>query len=206
MYARSVSFTAQPGTMDEGITFVRDEVMPFLQSIDGNIGMSMICDRDSGRCIVTSAWATEQAMNASEPAMQPIRARGAEIFGTSPQVEFWEIATLHRHQMSTEGSCVRCTWVTMDPENVDSAIETYRMATLPSLEEIPGFCSASLLVDRTNGRSVSSSTYDSRESMIASRDAANAVRSRTVTDMGAQITDVQEFDLVLAHLHVPETV
>ena len=66
MYARSTTFLAQPGSIDEGGAYVDDEVMPALMDMDGCIGLSMICDRDSGRCIVTSAWSTEDAMSATE--------------------------------------------------------------------------------------------------------------------------------------------
>ncbi len=92
----------------------------------------------------------------------------------------------------------------MDTEAVASAIDTYRMTLLPALEELDGFCSASLMVDRATGRAVSTATFASRNAMVASRSAAEALRSRTAQDVGATVTDIQEFDLALAHLHVPE--
>jgi hypothetical protein len=42
--------------------------------------------------------------------------------------------------------------------------------------------------------------------MVASRSAAEALRSRTADDIGARVTDINEFELALAHLHVPELV
>ena len=204
VYARSTTFQARPESIDEGITFVQDEVMPAAMAMDGCIGLSMICDRESGRCIATSAWSTEDAMNASDQMMAPMRQRGAEIFGTQPSVDRWEIAVLHRHAASGEGACVRCTWLSLDAAGLDHAIETYRMSALPALEEMDGFCSASLMVDRATGRAVSSATFTSRDTMVASRAAAEALRSRTAEDVGATVTDIQEFELALAHLHVPE--
>ena len=204
MYARSTTFQARPGSIDEGIAYVRDEVMSAAMAMEGCIGLSMICDRESGRCIATSAWSTEDAMSSSEQRMGPIRQRGAEIFGAQPQVDRWEIAVLHRHAASGEGACVRCTWLSLDAAGLDHAIDTYRMATLPAMEEMGGFCSASLMVDRAMGRAVSSATFASRDAMVASRSAAEALRARTATDVGATVTDIQEFDLALAHLHVPE--
>lgn len=204
MYARSTTYQARPGSIDEGIAYVRDEVMPAAMAMDGCVGLSMICDRESGRCIATSAWSTQDALNSSEAAMEPKRRRGAEIFGAPPSVERWEIAVLHRHATSGEGAWVRCTWLSLDADGITHASETYRMSTLPALEEMPGFCSASLMVDRATGRAVSSATFASREAMVASRPAAEGLRTRTVRDIGATVTGIQEFDLVLAHLHVPE--
>ena len=207
MYARSTTFQARPGSIDEGIAYVRDEVMSAAMAVEGCIGLSMICDRESGRCIATTAWSTENAMTSSEQMMQPMRQRGAEIFGGQPSVDRWEIAVLHRHAMSGEGACVRCTWLSMDaPAGLTHAIETYRMATLPALEEMDGFCSASLMVDRATGRAVSSATFTSRDAMVASRTAAEALRTRTAKDVGATVTDIHEFEFALAHLHVPEMV
>jgi hypothetical protein len=204
VYARSTTFQAQPESIDRGIAYVRDEVMPALMAIDGCTGLSMICDRDSGRCIATSAWQTEEAMNSSEQNVEPLRQRGAEIFGGEPSVDRWEIAVLHRTAASGEGACVRCTWLSLDAAGLDHAVETYRMTALPTLEEMGGFCSASLMVDRATGRAVSSATFASRDAMVASRPAADVLRTRTAEDIGATVTDIEEFELALAHLHVPE--
>lgn len=204
MYARSSTFLARPGSIDDGIAFANDEVMPAAMALDGFIGLSMICDRESGRCIATSAWSTEDAMTSSDEVMQPLRQRGAEILDGEPWVDRWEIAVLHRHAMSGEGACVRCTWLSMPTAELAHAIDTYRMATLPRMEEMDGFCSASLMVDRERGRAVSSATFADRDTMVASRSAAGALRTRIATDVNATVTDVHEFDLALAHLHVPE--
>jgi len=206
VYARSSTFLAQPGSIDEGIAFVQNEVMPAAMEVDGCIGLSMICDRQSGCCIATSAWSSEDAMKNSEQMMQPMRERGGEILGAEPTVDRWEIAVLHRHAMSGEGACVRCTWLTMDAEGLSHAVDTYRMATMPALEDMDGFCSTSLMVDRASGRAVSSTTFASRDAMVASRSAADALRIRTADEFGAAVTDIREFELALAHLHVPEMV
>jgi len=203
VYARSTTFEARPESIDEGIAFFR-EMISVVMAMEGCVGLSMICNRDSGRCIATSAWSTQDAMSSSEAMTAPLRQREAEIFGVQKCVNRWEIAVLHREAMSGKGACVRCTWFSIDAAGINHAIETYKRATLPALEEMDGFCSASLVVDRATGRVVSSATFFSRDAMVASRSAAQALRSRTAADMGATVTDVHEFELALAHLHVPE--
>jgi hypothetical protein len=59
MYARSTTVRGNPQSLDDAIAYLRDEVMPAAQEMDGCVGMSMMCDRDSGRCIATTAWETE---------------------------------------------------------------------------------------------------------------------------------------------------
>lgn len=139
MYARSITFQARPGLIDQGIAYVRDEVMPAAMAMAGCVGLSLICGRESGGCIATSAWSTQEALNSSEAAMEPQRRAGAEIFGAPPSVEGWEIAVLHRHATSGERACVRCTWLSMDADGITHASEIYRMSTLPALEEMAGF-------------------------------------------------------------------
>ncbi|GAA1656463.1 antibiotic biosynthesis monooxygenase [Kribbella alba] len=204
MYARSTTIMARPESIDAGIAEVRDNVMPQIQEMEGCVGLSMLVDRGSGRCITTSAWQSEDAMRAADQALQPVRERVGEILGGSPQVEEWEIAVLHRDHRSGEGACVRVTWLRVDPADMDRAIDVYKLASLPRAEELAGFCSASLLVDRNSGRAVSSVTYDSFEAMEQNRDAAAAMRSAASKDAAAEVLDTGEFELAVAHLRVPE--
>jgi len=53
---------------------------------------------------------------------------------------------------------------------------------------------------------VSAVTFEDRAAMERTREQARAMRDEFSPRMGTAITDVAEFDLVLAHLRVPETV
>jgi len=180
--------------------------MPALEDIRGCIGLSLLVDRKSGRCIATSAWESEAAMRDSEDRVRSIRDRVAETFGGRAQVEPWEIAVLHRDHRSREGACARVAWTKMDPARVDSAIETYKSQGLPAMESLEGFCSSSLLIDRASGRGVSSVIFDNADAMERNREQATALRDRITRKAGMEVTDVCEFELALAHLRVPELV
>jgi hypothetical protein len=204
VFARSTTFHAAPLTIDRGIAHVRDEVMPAALATEGCVGFSMICDRESGRCITTSAWSTMEARDTSGATMRPLLQRGAEIFAAKPSIDLWEIVVLHRHGITSGDSRVRCTWLNLDKSELIHAVATYRTVMLPAYEEMGGFCSASLMIDRTTGRAVSSATFDSRDSLEASRPATERLRSRTGQVRGATVMDVQEFELAISHLHLPE--
>jgi hypothetical protein len=193
--------------IDAGIATMRDAIMPALMDIDGCVGLSLLVNRDSGRCIATSAWHDADAMRASAAQVMPIRDRAIEAFGASGAVvDEWEIPVLHREHRSAFGACVRVTWVTGDPTRVGPAIESFKTISLPAAELLDGFCSASLMVNRETGRAVFSATYDSRDAMVRTREQAGALRAGGTQQAGAQITDVAEFELALAHLRVPEMV
>ena len=204
MHARSYTIHARSSALDAGIEYIHDTVWPALSGLDGYVGLSLLVDRLTGRCIATTAWRTEEAMNASRRPTQEMRDRVAHILGGSPTVDEWEIAALHRENHSGPGACVRVTWARVEPELAERAIDGYRLATIPALTELDGFCSASLLVDRDSGFGVASAAFDSPEALRASRIASDAIKLATVRDTGAEVIDECEFDLVLAHLRVPK--
>jgi quinol monooxygenase YgiN len=207
VYARSTTIQAQPLSVDIGIAHVRDVVMPALTEIDGCVGLSLLVDRQSGTCIATSAWESIDAMRASAEQVAPIRDRAALMFDGSARVEEWDIPLLHRHHASRPGACVRATWLKVVPDQLNRSLEFYRMAVLPEMENLEGFCSASLMVDHPAcRRAVTCSTFDSMEAMARNRDRASELRSRRVRDLGAEVIDVAEFELAIAHLRVPELV
>lgn len=206
MYARSITITGDPGAIEAGVTYVRDEVMPAVTAMEGCVGLSMLVDRETGQCIVTSSWQTEDAMRASDLHLAPMRARGGEILGGAPRVEEWEVAVMHRTRTTDEGACCRATWLRLNHGDFDRGIDLYRTALLPEIESLEGFCSASLLVNRETGRACSTTTFGSREAMEASRERAWAIRDSGARDAGVDVVDVVECDLVLAHLRLPELV
>ena len=204
MYARSTTIQGQPSSIDDGIAHTRDSVMPALEGVDGYTGLSLLVDRSSGRCIATSAWQSEEAMRASEESVRPVRNRATEVFGGSADVEGWEIAVLHREHQSSEGACVRATWVKVGADQIGRGIDFYKMTILPALEELEGFCSGSLLVDRASGRGVASATYDSVEAMERNKDQLDRIRATGSQEAHAEVLDECDFELAVAHLRVPE--
>ena len=205
MYARSTTVQARRESIDDGIAQIRDVVMPAIMEIDGCVGLSLMVDRDSGRCIATSAWDTDDAMRASADRVQALRDDAAAAFGGNiDKVEEWEIGALHRERQAGDDARARCTWLQGDPANIDAAIDAFRMAVLPEVQRMDGFCSASMFVDRASGRAASVTAWASRDAMEASREPMNRVRWSVTEQIGARVLEVAEFELPVAHLRVPE--
>ncbi|MFC4003208.1 antibiotic biosynthesis monooxygenase [Prauserella oleivorans] len=204
MHARSTTIQARPDAIDDGVAHVRDVVMPAILDMSGCVGLSMLADRQSGRCIVTTAWEDETAMRASAHAAGRLRDEAAKIFGGQPQVDEWEIAMLHRDHRASAGACARVTWLRLDPDQLDRVTDVFSEAVLPAVSELDGFCSASLLLDRSTSRCVGSVAYDSMDAMRRSTQRADEIRASVVRDLGAERLDIGEFELAIAHLRVPE--
>jgi quinol monooxygenase YgiN len=206
MHARSTSITGNPDHLDAGIAYVRDEVLPATQQAEGCIGLSMLTDRESGRCVVSSAWADEQAMRASAEEARTMRHHlQRTLDGEHADVQEWEIAVLHRIRPSGDGAGAQVTWARIAPNHLDDLLDAYRHNLMPKLQELPGFCSLSLVVDRRVGRTVSVTSFESRDAAGLMRRHARSLREQFAQAMGAKIVDVAEMDLAVAHLRVPET-
>lgn len=196
---------AQTSSIDDGIAYMRDELTPELENIEGYIGISLLIDRESGRCIITTAWETEDAMRASADRAKQLRSQASDRFGGSVEkIDEWEIGVLHRDHPSHQGACARVTWIKVPPDQASRALDFYRSDVLPSLEGLEGFCSASMLMNHASGRAVSTATFDSRDAMQRNREQSRELRDRRSREMGADVLDVAEFELAIARLRVPE--
>ena len=131
-------------------------------------------------------------MRATESAVAPLRERAADIFGSMPQVEEWEIAVMHRDHTSGAGACVRSTWLQGAQADVDRSIDVFKLTTLPALEEFDG------LLQRQPARQPGHRTRagdgrlrQPRRPATPPRQGANALRERTATEMSAGVQAVQ---------------
>ena len=207
MQARTTTMQADRSMMDGGIAHVRDQILPAVTETEGCVGMSMLVDRESGRCIATTAWESEAALTASAERVKPLRDDAEQRMGASAStVETWDVAVMHRDHATPMGACARVTWMSGDAGAIDRAVDIYKMAVLPTVQQWDGFCSASLLVNRDTGRGVTTVTFETSAQLEATRKDAAATRERASQDMGATIDDVAEMEVALAHLHLPELV
>lgn len=203
MYARSTTISADPDRIDAGIALVRDELLDQMEAMSGCVGLSMLVDRDSGRCLVTSSWESADAMHATTDRVRDVRGRAAEAMSGEVDVQEWEVAAMHR--VHPAGTCARVIRArARDVGMLDRVVDAWRMIVPDTLEKADGFCAVSLLVDRDSGRSVTTVTYRDRPAMDAAADSGRAMREEFAGAMDVDVTEVAEFDLVLAHLRVPE--
>lgn len=206
MFARSTTIHGDPGSVDEGITYVHDESMPALRRMDGCVGLSMLADRSSGRCIITTSWRDEAALRASEDGVRTAAERTVEILGGRADLQEWEIAAMHRVHESHDEAASRVTWLRTDPGSVQRAVDAVRLSLMPKLGDLAGFCSVSAMVRRGDGLTVAAVSYDSRADLDRANEGAREFREEFAPAMGIEVVGTAEFDVAIAHLRVPETI
>ena len=204
MYARTTTVRGAPHAVDDGIARVRDQIWPELRQRPGCVGLSMLADRDTGRCIITTAWTSDEPTHPASDDVSALPDQAADVLGGAPEVSCWEIARVHRFRPSGDGACAQVTWCAGRPEQLDRDLDVYTYSMVPELEDVPGFCSVSQLVDRATGRSATAISYASRTAMVRAHRQTEAMRQEFAHMTGAQVLEVADFDLVVAHLRVPE--
>jgi heme-degrading monooxygenase HmoA len=89
MFARASTLEGPPDQVDEGLRYVREQVLPMMQQQDGFKGFIALGDRQSGKVLGISFWESEQA---SEEAGNRARSESAEAVGaTVADVERYEV-------------------------------------------------------------------------------------------------------------------
>ncbi len=207
MYARSTTFSGDPSALDDGIAYVRDKALPAIRDMDGCLGLSMLVDRHTGRCVVTTSWEDLEAMHRSAAPIRGLRDTAFHTLrGVARETEIaeWSIDVVHRVRSAPQGAATRVIWTRGPVGRMDAVVDGFRAIVVPRAEHLPGFCSVSLLVNETSGRCAIAATYESRQTMSRAKGQAVAIREEFLDRVGMHVVDVAEFDLVIAHLRVPE--
>ncbi len=199
VFARTVTYQGRSNTLDRGIAFLRNDAVPAILAMPRCIGMSAIAQRSTGLCIVTTAWESRDAMNASVVKIRPIRDKFAKTLEASIEIEEWRVAAMDRRYDAKTAGCVRVTWLRVPRDSVDAFVVDFATVSLPALRSIRGYCSASLLVNPEWGRAAVTVAYEGPEAAerrLARADGGN--------QLGTDVIDATLFDLVMPHLRVPD--
>jgi heme-degrading monooxygenase HmoA len=82
-FLRMTDLYGVPDKLDDGIAFVRDEVLPVLKQQPAFRAMLVSVNRETGRMAAASIWETAEARAASEASIQSLRGEAARLLGAS---------------------------------------------------------------------------------------------------------------------------
>ena len=197
MYARSTTIQAQSSSIDAGIRRMRDGVMPALEGIDACVGLSLLVDRTSGRCIATSSWESEEAMRAGS--VHPADREQAAELGGGAQVEEWEVAAMHREGEGPVRAPPGSRSIRI--KSTEASSSTRRLSCPPSRSSrgiaVPA-CSS------TERPVVAAATFDNAEAIERNSDQLDRIRATGSHGANAEVLDQCDFQLAVERLRVPE--
>jgi hypothetical protein len=91
--ARLTSLEGSPGGIDEGISFIKETILPEAADLTGWRGILTLADRQTGRAKTITFWDGPESLSASEARADELRAQAADAMGdTIAGVERYEVA------------------------------------------------------------------------------------------------------------------
>lgn len=92
----------------------------------------------------------------------------------------------------------RLTTVQGRPEQIDDALRLVENDVIPGTKIMPGFKNGFWLADRKSGKLLGITLFDSEKDVESSEPAASQLRKSVSEKLGAEIKDVERFE-VIAH-------
>jgi heme-degrading monooxygenase HmoA len=86
------------------------------------------------------------------------------------------------------------------PDRVEDGIRDVRERILPAAKQMEGYQGILLLVDRSTGKAMGITLWETEEARKASEEAADSMRGESAEATGGQIVDVQRYEVVLNEL------
>lgn len=85
-------------------------------------------------------------------------------------------------------------------EDYDAGLVKMQTDIAPQVRKMSGSAGLLSMIDRSTGRGLSITLWDSEEAMVATRESANQVRSQAASAMGSRIVDVTEYEVGVADM------
>ena len=93
----------------------------------------------------------------------------------------------------------RSTTIKAQPDRINDGITLINNELMSMMTDIDGYMGVSLLVDRSNGRCIATTSWESEEAMRASNEQLQPVRQRLLETLGGDDLEVQEWEIAIFH-------
>ncbi len=171
MYA-AVNYTQiQPGKMNEAIAIVRDSIMPAAQDQQGYRGGFLLTDPNADKAIVIGLWETEADAPADDAGgwYQEQVSKFAQLIAGPVVRELYEVSAGESTLGKSGATHARVNYRQIEPARMDEAIRTYRDSVMPVVSARRGCVGGCVLTDRSTGKLIAVSLWESEADMRASQ-------------------------------------
>ncbi len=95
MFARVTTFEGSAEQIEEGVAIFREQVIPWFRDATGFRGWIVLLDRENGRSMGLTFWATREAALDTDASGGVLRDKVAETIGTPMQtLEVYEVTAV----------------------------------------------------------------------------------------------------------------
>jgi heme-degrading monooxygenase HmoA len=193
MFLRATRIQTPPEKVNEAIKNFETNILKSLRSTPGNQGVSLLVNRQTGAAQGITYWESAKALAASEQVGTQSRTQAAKnVPGTQiVNVERAELMIMDRAGAPKAGSFIRVVTANGEPEKLDAAIVHIRNQVLALLKAQKGYRATIAAVDRTSGRLLVSTVWESKADLDASESKLAGPRAEVARLAGAGTHDVQ---------------
>jgi len=201
MYARIAAFeNPDLSRVPELLATVRERISAG-QDISSARRVFTLVDRDAGELLGITFFDSEEAIRQAEPAFERLGEEiPEELRGKRASVEIYEVAI---DDVADGAKAARVSSLEGPVDKIDEGLEFIREQILPMAGDMTGWRGVVGLVDRSTGRTKTITFWDGIESLQASEERANELRSEAATALAERITGVSRYEVVLSEVLSP---
>jgi hypothetical protein len=195
MYARVAAFEGRDmSRADELITKVRERARQ--DAIPGAHGFLMLVDREQGKALGITLFATEQELRDAEPAFEEMaKTIPEEMRGRRISVEVYEVLMLDG---GTDARAARLSTIEARPEEIDQGTRRMIEEVLPRVRSLDGFAGIISLADRQRGTTKLATFWTTADALAASESAADELRNEAAEAVGGMVAGVERYEVAIA--------
>jgi len=201
MYARIAAFeNPDLSRVPELLATVRERISAG-QDISSARRVFTLVDRDAGELLGITFFDSEEAIRQAEPAFERLGEEiPEELRGKRASVEIYEVAI---DDVADGAKAARVSSLEGPVDKIDEGLEFIREQILPMAGDMTGWRGVVGLVDRSTGRTKTITFWDGIESLQASEERANELRSEAAAALAERITGVSRYEVVLSEVLSP---
>jgi hypothetical protein len=187
--------------IDEGVQYLRDEVVRPVQEQVGYRGLTANCDREAGIVSVLTLWETREDLDASESAVEKVRREAATAFGGKTEfVERYEQTVAEVGQdPPTASTRLQIRRIKMDPAKVDENVEFFKSSVVPEILATPGCQGLRQMIDRASGEGAVGILWADARAMEASN-AGQEERRAMAASRGVEFGELMQREVLFSAL------
>jgi hypothetical protein len=184
--------------IDEGVKYLRDEVVHQLQAQRGYRGLTASCDRQAGIISVLTLWDSRDDLDASESAVEKVRRETAAAFGgTTETIERYEQTMAAAQNPPTSSTRLQIRRVRMDPARVDENLEFFRSHVAPDILATPGCQGLRQMIDRASGEGAVGILWADKQ-VLEAANAGHEARRAVAASRGVEFGEVMEREVLFS--------
>ncbi len=195
MYARVAAFENRDMSLAEELIGTVRERARSGQDLPDAKRLLMLIDREAGTALGITFFESEDAIRRAEAGFERMADEiPEEMRGRRTSVDVYEVAI---EDVAEGAKAARLSSLAGPPEGIDEGIRFIKEQIVPEANDLTGWRGIIALTDRTTGRTKTITFWDSEESLRASEERANQLRSQAADAMGETITGVERYEVAV---------